>query len=1157
MDYRERFLSCLMGAVLLFSTASLKTALAQTAPPMGTAQSFAVLASSTVTNTGATLLTGDLGVSPGSAITGFPPGSVTGTIYAADSIAAQARLDAGAAFTHLAGEPCTADLSGSDLGGLTLTPGVYCFSSSAQLTGTLTLNATGNPNAVFVFQMGSTFTVAGNSTVVVNGGSACNVYFQVGSSATLGTGAHLLGSIFAGASITMNTGATVTGGSYALGGAVTLDGNTATACMGTLQVCKAAGSGVAEGTPFTFDVAGSRVVVLAGPSPAGTCGLALTMPAGPATITEVLPPGTALAEVSTLPGPGLLISSNLGAGTATVAVNAGGLTIATFLNTAPPAPTTGFLQICKVAGSGISVAPPANFAFSVNGTPIPGGTVPAGPAPSGSCSVPLEVPAGETPIAETLPSGTLLTDVRTLPNAGLLVSSNLALGTATVTVNAGGQTIATFTNAAAVPTTGFLQICKVAGSGVVAGANFGFSVDGTPIPGGVVPAGPAPSGSCGLAMELPVGEKIIAETRPISDILSVLTVVSASPSGSLVGSDLGARTARLTVSPGGLTIATFTNAVVAPPTGFLQICKVAGNVGVEGTIFGFSIAGTPPTAITVAAGPAPLGSCSTPLEVPAGSVFITETPPTAGTLLTAVSTLPAGLLVSSDLGARTATVTVNPGGQTIATFLNTQISTTGFLQICKIAGAGVSQATPFRFSVAGIPAPVDVVAGPAPGGNCSPALEVPVGPTSIAESEIPPATGSVLTSVSTLPSGLLVSSNLAARTATVTVNAGGQTIVTFLNTRIPVTPGAGFLQICKIAGAGIALETGFRFSVAGIPTPVEVAAGPAPGGSCSTPLEVPAGEALITEAASPDAVLASVSTLPSVGLLIGSDLAAGTATVTVNAGGQTIVTFVNASSVGRITLGGQVRICKTAGTGVAPAGKFNFVVDGTSYAVLAGGPCVTVPTLFDAGTAVTVTEAPSSGTRLEAVRVNPADRQLGSADLVGRTVSVTIGTDVTEVNFTNIAGGLGLLKVCKAAGTGVATGENFTFVAAGATFSVPAGYCVNRGMLPVGTAVTITEVISPATVASAISVLPGGPARFRRCPRAVGNRDHRHGGNGSALYKCQEALVHCVANSDHSVEDAADGMPARTPARPAESPRHECVFLAVVSPRRDGCAGCG
>jgi hypothetical protein len=302
------------------------------------------------------------------------------------------------------------------------------------------------------------------------------------------------------------------------------------------------------------------------------------------------------------------------------------------------------------------------------------------------------------------------------------------------------------------------------------------------------------------------------------------------------------------------------------------------------------------------------------------------------------------------------------------------------------------------------------------------------------------------------------------------VNAGGQTIVTFLNTRIPVAPNTGFLQICKIAGAGIAQATDFTFSVAGLPAPIPVVvtAGPAPGGFCSTPLEVPAGQTLITETPSPGAVLAAVSTLPSVGLLVGSDLAAGTATVTVVAGGQTIVTFVNAV----IPAPGVLQICKIAGAGVAPGGKFTFVVAGASITVLAGGPCVTAPTSFPVGTSVTIAEAPSAGTILQAVGVIPEDRQQGAADLDGRTVTVTIGAGVTTVNFTNIAGGFGLLKVCKVAGTGIARGADFSFEAAGASFTVPAGFCVNRGMLAAGTVVTIAEVLSSATVASAIGVLP-------------------------------------------------------------------------------------
>ena len=157
-----------------------------------------------------------------------------------------------------------------------------------------------------------------------------------------------------------------------------MDTNSATACQGTLQVCKVAGSGVVEGTNFSFSIAGTPVTVPAGPAPGGTCSTALTVPAVPTTITETIPSGTTLASVSTLPGAGLLISSDLAAGTATVAVNPGGQTIATFVDTIPPPPTTGFLQICKIAGSGVALG--TNFTFSVAGTPV---TVAAGPPACG------------------------------------------------------------------------------------------------------------------------------------------------------------------------------------------------------------------------------------------------------------------------------------------------------------------------------------------------------------------------------------------------------------------------------------------------------------------------------------------------------------------------------------------------------------------------------------------------------------------------------------------------------------------------------------------------------------------------------------------------------------------------------------------------------
>jgi len=200
---------------------------------LGTAQSFAALGGSTVTNTGPSVLTGNLGVSPGSAITGFPPGTVTGTIHVANAVAAQAQIDVTTQYNALVGAACAADLSGQDLGGLTLTPGVYCFSTSAQLTGTLTLNALGSAGSTFIFKTGSSLTTAsGSAVVLINGGNPCGVMWQIGSSATVGTGTSFIGNLIALSSITLNTGSNITGRALARNGAVTLDTNNITPCSG-------------------------------------------------------------------------------------------------------------------------------------------------------------------------------------------------------------------------------------------------------------------------------------------------------------------------------------------------------------------------------------------------------------------------------------------------------------------------------------------------------------------------------------------------------------------------------------------------------------------------------------------------------------------------------------------------------------------------------------------------------------------------------------------------------------------------------------------------------------------------------------------------------------------------------------------------------------
>ena len=197
-------------------------------PPvsLGGVAGFGILAGTTVTNTGATSVTGDLGVSPGSAVTGFPPGTITGTTHAGDATAATAQTDLTAAYNDAAGRTTGAISLSGDLTGLTLTPGLYKSTSSLAISGALTLNALGNPDAVFIIQMGSTLTTSSGSQIILTGGAkASNIIWQVGSSATLGTNSEFSGTIMALSDITVTTGAHVDGRLLARNGAVTLDTN--------------------------------------------------------------------------------------------------------------------------------------------------------------------------------------------------------------------------------------------------------------------------------------------------------------------------------------------------------------------------------------------------------------------------------------------------------------------------------------------------------------------------------------------------------------------------------------------------------------------------------------------------------------------------------------------------------------------------------------------------------------------------------------------------------------------------------------------------------------------------------------------------------------------------------------------------------------------
>ncbi len=251
------------------------------AVPLGTADSYAVLAGQTVTNTGPSVITGNVGVSPGSSVTGFPPGTVNGVIHIADASALQAQTDLTTAYNNAAGQAADASIAG-DLSGLTLAPGVYRASSSIGLTGTLTLNAQGDPNAVFIFQIGSTLTTGSASRVLlINGAQPCNVFWQVGSSATLGTNSTFVGNILALTSISATTGANINGRALARNGAVTLDTNTITRSECSSATTGATTTGTTGAT--TTGTTGATTTGTTGATTTGTTGATTTGTTGATT----------------------------------------------------------------------------------------------------------------------------------------------------------------------------------------------------------------------------------------------------------------------------------------------------------------------------------------------------------------------------------------------------------------------------------------------------------------------------------------------------------------------------------------------------------------------------------------------------------------------------------------------------------------------------------------------------------------------------------------------------------------------------------------------------------------------------------------------------------------------------------------------------------
>ena len=248
----------------------------------GTLTGFGVLAGTAVQNNGGTTVVRSVGVSPGSSVTGFPPGVIVGgTIHAGDETAAEAQAQLTTAFDAAAGTPCDVDLSGQNLGGLTLTPGVYCFSGAAQLTGALTLDLQGNPDAFFLFQVGGSLTTApGSSATLSNAeGESCapNLFWRVGSNAVVGSGASFGGSILAQSSVTLETGASLSGRALARVGNVILDTNTITPCSTAADLSVTGTDSpdpAAPGQNVTYDLTATND----GPDPARGAVLTATLP---------------------------------------------------------------------------------------------------------------------------------------------------------------------------------------------------------------------------------------------------------------------------------------------------------------------------------------------------------------------------------------------------------------------------------------------------------------------------------------------------------------------------------------------------------------------------------------------------------------------------------------------------------------------------------------------------------------------------------------------------------------------------------------------------------------------------------------------------------------------------------------------------------------
>jgi len=295
MKNLKRLLLVVPIVALTLGAAGLIVAQAATKINLGAADNFVVLAGSTITNTGSSVINGDLGLTPGTSVTGFPAGIVNGTQYIADTNALAAQTDLTAAYTNAMNQTPVSTIP-TELGGTTQMAGTYDSAAGTfGITGTLTLDAQGDANAVFIFKTASTLITDGASNVnLINGAQACNVFWQVGSSATLGANSTFNGNILALSSITLTTGANVNGRVLARNGAVTLDGNTITKATCAITIP----------TPTPTPTSTPVIVVTPTSTPVIVAPVLISAPVSVPTVVPVL------AVAPSLPNTGLAPSNN-------------------------------------------------------------------------------------------------------------------------------------------------------------------------------------------------------------------------------------------------------------------------------------------------------------------------------------------------------------------------------------------------------------------------------------------------------------------------------------------------------------------------------------------------------------------------------------------------------------------------------------------------------------------------------------------------------------------------------------------------------------------------------------------------------------------------------------------------------------------------------